>query len=88
MAWVRLRFLKCIMGLRLQLRRQCTFDGVDCSSIRAEERARIGYRVRPQGREIFFTSTVEENLSVGLGVAAVTVAGTIAATCLRLVFPC
>ena len=39
-----------------------------CSSVRAEERARIGIGYVPQGREIFSHLTVEENLSVGLGV--------------------
>ena len=34
----------------------------------AEERARIGIGYVPQGREIFSHLTVEENLSVGLGV--------------------
>ena len=39
-----------------------------CSSVAAEERARIGIGYVPQGREIFSHLTVEENLSVGLGV--------------------
>jgi urea transport system ATP-binding protein len=34
----------------------------------AEERARLGIGYVPQGREIFSHLTVEENLSVGLGV--------------------
>jgi urea transport system ATP-binding protein len=44
------------------------FDGVDLLKRPAEERARVGIGYVPQGREIFSHLTVEENLSVGLGV--------------------
>jgi urea transport system ATP-binding protein len=60
--------LKCIMGLLPVTSGSVTFDGVDLLRCRAEERARIGIGYVPQGREIFSTLTVEENLSVGLGV--------------------
>ncbi len=60
--------LKCIMGLLPVTSGTITFDGVDLVKSRAEERARIGIGYVPQGREIFSHLTVEENLSVGLGV--------------------
>jgi urea transport system ATP-binding protein len=59
--------LKCIMGL-LPGAGSITFDDVDLLKRPAEERARIGIGYVPQGREIFSTLTVEENLSIGLGV--------------------
>ena len=60
--------LKCIMGLLPATSGSITFDGVDLLKRPAEERARIGIGYVPQGREIFSHLTVEENLSVGLGV--------------------
>lgn len=60
--------LKCIMGLLPTSSGGVTFDGVDLLKCPAEERARIGIGYVPQGREIFSHLTVEENLSVGLGV--------------------
>lgn len=60
--------LKCIMGLLPATSGSITFDGVDLLRRPAEERAKIGIGYVPQGREIFSQLTVEENLSVGLGV--------------------
>jgi urea transport system ATP-binding protein len=60
--------LKCIMGLLKTTSGSITFNGVDLVKSRAEERAKIGIGYVPQGREIFSHLTVEENLSVGLGV--------------------
>jgi urea transport system ATP-binding protein len=60
--------LKCIMGLLPAASGGISFDGVDLLKGRAEERARVGIGYVPQGREIFSHLTVEENLSVGLGV--------------------
>lgn len=60
--------LKCIMGLLPASSGSLTFEGVDLLKCRAEERARIGIGYVPQGREIFSHLTVEENLSVGLGI--------------------
>ncbi len=60
--------LKCIMGLLKVSSGSITFDGVDLLKRPAEERARIGIGYVPQGREIFSHLTVEENLSIGLGV--------------------
>jgi urea transport system ATP-binding protein len=60
--------LKCIMGLLKTASGTIHFDGVDLVKCPAEERAKIGIGYVPQGREIFSHLTVEENLSVGLGV--------------------
>ena len=60
--------LKCIMGL-LPATGKATFDdGLDLLNCAAEERSRAGIGYVPQGREIFSQLTVEENLSVGLGI--------------------
>lgn len=61
-------FLKCVMGLLPAASGSVTFEGVDLLKCPAEERARIGIGYVPQGREIFSHLTVEENLSVPLGV--------------------
>src|SRR5277367_6799652 len=60
--------LKCIMGLQPASSGAITFDGSDLIKRPAEQRARVGIGYVPQGREIFSHLTVEENLSVGLGV--------------------
>jgi urea transport system ATP-binding protein len=60
--------LKCIMGLLPATSGSITFEGIDLLQRPPEERARIGIGYVPQGREIFSHLTVEENLSVGLGV--------------------
>ena len=60
--------LKCIMGLLPAASGSIIFDGIELLKYPAEERARIGIGYVPQGREIFSHLTVEENLSVGLGV--------------------
>jgi urea transport system ATP-binding protein len=60
--------LKCIMGLLPTTSGSINFGGADLLKGPAEERARVGIGYVPQGREIFSHLTVEENLSVGLGV--------------------
>jgi len=60
--------LKCIMGLLKTSAGSIHFNGQDLAPTAAEERARVGIGYVPQGREIFPHLTVEENLSVGLGV--------------------
>jgi len=60
--------LKCIMGLLKTTSGSVTFEGTELLRCPAEERAQIGIGYVPQGREIFSHLTVEENLSVGLGV--------------------
>jgi urea transport system ATP-binding protein len=59
--------LKCIMGL-LPASGRIEFAGVDLIGRPAESRARLGIGYVPQGRDIFSQLTVEENLSLGLGV--------------------
>ena len=60
--------LKCIMGLLKVRSGSISFEGVDLLKRPVEERARIGIGYVPQGHEIFSQLTVEENLSIGLGV--------------------
>jgi urea transport system ATP-binding protein len=60
--------LKCVMGLLPVTSGEIRFDGTALQNLPAEARARLGIGYVPQGREIFATLTVEENLSVGLGV--------------------
>jgi urea transport system ATP-binding protein len=60
--------LKCIMGLLPVTSGEIVFDGGDLLKVSAETRARLGIGFVPQGREIFAQLTVEENLSVGLGI--------------------
>jgi urea transport system ATP-binding protein len=59
--------LKCIMGL-LPASGRIEYAGVDLIGRPAESRARLGIGYVPQGRDIFSQLTVEENLSLGLGV--------------------
>ncbi len=58
--------LKCIMGLEKTSDGSILYNGVELTSLPAENRAgqKIGYV--PQGREIFSQLTVEENLHTGL----------------------
>src|SRR5436189_4216692 len=44
-----------------------SFDGVDITTLKSYERARLGIGIVPQGREIFPLLTVEENLKTGFG---------------------
>jgi urea transport system ATP-binding protein len=59
--------LKCIMGLQPVSSGGVTFAGRDLLQHSADQRAKLGIGYVPQGREIFSQLTVEENLSVGLG---------------------
>ena len=58
--------LKSIMGLLPARSGRVAFDGCDLGGRRPEERASCGIGYVPQGREIFPTLTVQENLRVGL----------------------
>jgi urea transport system ATP-binding protein len=58
--------LKSIMGLLPLRSGRIVFDGVDIAGRRPEERVRVGIGYVPQGREIFPTLTVRENLRIGL----------------------
>ena len=60
--------LKTIMGIVPATGGVIGYAGLDLTRERASERARLGLGYVPQGREIFSHLTVEENLSVGLGV--------------------
>jgi len=58
--------LRCVMGVLPIASGRIRFDGQDISSLRPEQRARLGIGYVPQGREIFSQLTVRENLEVGL----------------------
>jgi urea transport system ATP-binding protein len=58
--------LKAIMGLLPARSGRVVFDGRDLAGRRPEERAAGGIGYVPQGREIFPSLTVEENLRIGL----------------------
>ncbi|WP_134703528.1 urea ABC transporter ATP-binding subunit UrtE [Ammoniphilus sp. YIM 78166] len=58
--------LKSMMGLRPPQKGSIHFMGEEITSLRPEERAKRGIGYVPQGRDIFSTMTVEENLLLGL----------------------
>jgi urea transport system ATP-binding protein len=58
--------LKSIMGLLPVHSGRVAFDGTDLGGRRPEERASCGIGYVPQGREIFPTLTVQENLRMGM----------------------
>lgn len=58
--------LKSIMGLLPTRSGRILFDGADLGGRRPEERAACGIGYVPQGREIFPSLTVQENLRMGL----------------------
>ena len=58
--------LKSIMGLLATRMGRVMFDGTDLAGRRPEERAACGIGYVPQGREIFPTLTVRENLRMGM----------------------
>jgi urea transport system ATP-binding protein len=60
--------LKCIMGLLPTANGRAMFDGLDLLQCSPEDRARLGIGYVPQGREVFPQLTVQENLSIGLGI--------------------
>ena len=57
--------LKVIMGLLPATSGKVVFDGAELTGAPPEARARAGIGYVPQGREIFPTLTVEENLRIG-----------------------
>lgn len=57
--------LKTIMGLLAPRRGTIRFDGTDMTRLPPYERARLGIGYVPQGREIFPSLTVLQNLVVG-----------------------
>ena len=58
--------LQCIMGLLPVRDGVMNFAGTDLTKTSAEKRANLGIGYVPQGRQIFPTLTVEENLLIGL----------------------
>lgn len=58
--------LKCLMGLLPIAAGEVLLDGKQIQATAAHQRARMGLGFVPQGRDIFSTLTVEENLQIGL----------------------
>ncbi|MCO8081659.1 urea ABC transporter ATP-binding subunit UrtE [Acinetobacter lwoffii] len=58
--------LKCLMGILPIKSGQILLDGKDISKFSPEQRVREGLAYVPQGRDIFSTLTVEENLLIGM----------------------
>ncbi|MEX0740359.1 MAG: urea ABC transporter ATP-binding subunit UrtE [Pseudohongiella sp.] len=58
--------LKCLMGLLPIAGGEVLLDGKAIHGAPAHQRARMGLGFVPQGRDIFSTLTVEENLQIGL----------------------
>jgi branched-chain amino acid transport system ATP-binding protein len=57
--------MKCIAGLVRPWEGQILLDGKDVTSTPAEHRAALGVVLAPEGRGIFATLSIEENLLVG-----------------------
>lgn len=58
--------LKCLMGVLPIKSGQILLDGKDISKLSPENRVRAGMGYVPQGRDIFSTLTVEENILIGM----------------------
>jgi urea transport system ATP-binding protein len=58
--------LRSIIGLNPPRRGTIRFKGVDITSMKSHERARLGIGYVPQGREIIPDITVQDNLDLGL----------------------
>lgn len=58
--------LKCLMGILPIKSGQILLDGKDISKMSPEQRVRTGLAYVPQGRDIFSTLTVEENILIGM----------------------
>jgi branched-chain amino acid transport system ATP-binding protein len=61
--------LRTIAGLHHPTTGSISFDGADVTSVRPERRARQGIVMVPEGRRLFESLTVEENLLVGTAYA-------------------
>lgn len=57
--------IRAIAGLQSATSGTMIFDGEDITALSTAQRARKGIALVPQGREIFATLTVEENLKTG-----------------------
>ncbi len=58
--------LKCLMGILPIKSGQVVLDGTDISKLTPEQRVRAGLAYVPQGRDIFSTLTVDENILIGM----------------------
>ncbi len=58
--------LKCLMGILPIKSGQILLNGKDISKLSPENRVRAGLAYVPQGRDIFSTLTVEENILIGM----------------------
>ena len=58
--------LKCLMGILPIKSGQILLDGKDIAKLSPEQRVRAGLAYVPQGRDIFSTLTVEENILIGM----------------------
>ena len=58
--------LKCLMGILPIKSGQILLEGQDISKMSPEQRVRAGLAYVPQGRDIFSTLTVEENILIGM----------------------
>ena len=58
--------LKCLMGVLPIKSGQILLDAKDISKLSPENRVRAGMAYVPQGRDIFSTLTVEENILIGM----------------------
>ncbi len=58
--------LECIMGLQANQQGSILYKSIDLIKKKAEQRAFLGIGYIPQGRQIFSTLTVKENLEIGL----------------------
>ncbi|BFL70965.1 urea ABC transporter ATP-binding subunit UrtE [Moraxella osloensis] len=58
--------LKCLMGVLPIKSGQILLEGKDISKLSPENRVRAGMAYVPQGRDIFSTLTVEENILIGM----------------------
>lgn len=58
--------LKCLMGILPIKSGEILLDGKDIAKMTPEQRIRAGLAYVPQGRDIFSTLTVEENILIGM----------------------
>lgn len=58
-------FLKALVGLNEERRGAVLFDGIDISQMPAEQVSRLGLIMVPEGRLLFDSLTIEENLLMG-----------------------
>jgi branched-chain amino acid transport system ATP-binding protein len=58
-------FLKALVGLNEERKGTVHFDGIDISQMPAEDVSRLGLIMVPEGRLLFDSLTIEENLLMG-----------------------